>query len=580
MLLALALCSVGGVVTLVGRLASGPPVAQKRTPLSNEAGTQSYPAFSPDGQRLAYSARSASKTGAFHVYVRATGPDQGRQLTSGDGNDVSPAWSPDGAQIAFMRTLNGRASYVVIPAGGGAERQVAEGQATGDESRPAPSVAWTPDGKALVVSISDKSAPVLEIAPLDGSKIRPLTTNVEGSGGDTTPAVSPDGAAVAFVRGNSSTDGSDIFLCNLNGGPPRRVTFDDKPIRGLTWTPDGRDLIYAANRMHGWRLWRLPAFGGSPRDVTVAGGRAQYPAVAPMGNRLVYADSTEASAIWRAELGVKEPGGKKSSGKETNATTAEDRSFFRSLGREWWPMYSPDGKKIADFVGQNESDQLMVSDADGNNRVQITHMTGARMGRLRWSPDSKTLLFDVSLGGEPDLYTVPAAGGKTTSILVGGSNASWSNDGKHIYYAHQGQIWRASAAGRDPEPLVRQMGATQPIESPDGKYIYYRLRRSFWRIPVSGGEGEEVVFPDHVLWWSTTMEVTKNGLYYLEFERGDRNFLLSRYDFAAKNNSVVFRFHNMDFGSPSFSVSPDGRWVIYPRVDQSQTDLVMIENYR
>ena len=569
-LLALALCSVGGVVTIMGRLATGPPVEQKRLPLSSESGTNAYPAFSPDGQRVAYGARGVSKVGTFHVFVRTVAKDTPRQLTQGSGNDVSPAWSPDGASLAFLRVEDGRAQYMVVPVGGGTERKIAEFDAWGDETQPLPSVSWTHDGKALVVVAPDeKQMPGLALVSIDNGQTTRITNPPEGSEGDGMPSVSPDGNTLAFVR-QTGSDGADIYLCDPSGASVRRLTFDDRTIRGLAWTPDSRDLVYSGTRVGGWRLWRLPAFGGSPRELTIAGRQAQFPAVSTAGYHVAYADSPSVSAIWRANL--------------DSANSADERPLIRSSGRESSPMYSPDGKKIADISDQTGTDEIWVSDADGANRFQVTNFKGASIGRLRWSPDSRTILFDARGDHGQDLYTVPATeGGKSTRVILGGWNASWSHDGKRIYYDARGQIWRADEHGGSPEQLVKEMGGAQPVESADGKFVYFRSGRTFWRVPVEGGEGEEAIVPDHDLMWATTIQPVKKGVYYAEFQRSTRSILVAFWDFSAKKNTTAFQIKNAQFGFGQghlFSVSPDGKTIIFPRVDQSQTDLMLIENFR
>ena len=81
-MLALALCSVGGLVTLMGRLATGPQLVQKRVQISAGEQSEAYPAISPDGKRLAYSARESSKVSAFHVFVRELPSGKALQLTN------------------------------------------------------------------------------------------------------------------------------------------------------------------------------------------------------------------------------------------------------------------------------------------------------------------------------------------------------------------------------------------------------------------------------------------------------------------------------------------------------------------
>ena len=565
-MLALALASVSLVVTLMGKLAGGPATQeQKRVQMTGAAGLESYPSLSPDGKRVAYSGREASKASVWHIYVRDVPSGTPKQLTRGEETDVAPVWSPDGGTLAFQRIGDEKVEYVVIPADGGAERKVAEFSPAPDAANPMPAVSWLPDGKSLVVVQPAKDKPAaLALATIATGKVERITSPPDGSEGDSTPAVSPGGDTLAFVRGTVN-EGADVWVSDLKGANPRRVTFDDRTIRGLAWTRDGQDLLYAANRMHGWHVWRVASAGGSPRDIPAAGDSAYYPAVGR--NRLAYTDSPTVSAIWRATLG--------------GPDVDDERMLIRSGGRESSPSYSPDGSKIASISEEAGGEEVFVQDANGGNRVQLTHMNRPRVGRVRWSADGKWLIFDAADANHgAEVFVLQATpGAQPTRVLSNAIEASFSRDGKSIYYQSRGQIWKAAANGSKPELLVRMFGSGQPMESADGKYVIFRSRRSLWRVSPAGGEPEEFIVPDQDMFW-TTIQPVKNGVYYLVWERSVRGMAVMFYDYATKKSTAMTHSRGFDRNSSTFSVSPDGKYVLYPKVDRNQTNLAVVENFK
>jgi Tol biopolymer transport system component len=302
----------------------------------------------------------------------------------------------------------------------------------------------------------------------------------------------------------------------------------------------------------------------------MAGAQAHFPAIAPQGQRLAYTDSPSVSAIWRAELG---------------APDSEGQPIIRSLGRETMPEYSPDGKRIADVSDQTGADEIWVSDADGGNRVQLTSLKGPRINRVRWSPDGRLLLFVTRADRGAEVYTMPAAGGRPDKpyrvrLESGSGGASWSHDGKSMYFQLRGQIWKANANGGNPRRITTTFGSLSPEESADGKYVYYRKWRAIWRVPADGGLEEQAIVPEHDTPW-IDVEPARKGVYYLEFARGARAMLVSFYDFKTGRSEEAFRMKDAElFQAMSFSVSPDGKYILYPRVDQSQTNLMLVENFR
>lgn len=204
-LLALGLCSVGVVVSLLGRLATGPLQEPKRIEFTNEPGAHAYPAFSRDGKQVAYSAHGVLKDDAFHIFVRPSSGGAPRQLTTGEASDVGPVWKRDGSSLAFLRVNEDAILVMVIPAAGGEPRKVAQFAAATDEVQPEPAVAWMGDGKSLVVAGAAEDQPsAVSVVDVETGTMRRITNPAKDTVGDSAPSVAPDGATIAFMRSTAN----------------------------------------------------------------------------------------------------------------------------------------------------------------------------------------------------------------------------------------------------------------------------------------------------------------------------------------------------------------------------------------
>jgi Tol biopolymer transport system component len=213
--------------------------------------------------------------------------------------------------------------------------------------------------------------------------------------------------------------------------------------------------------------------------------------------------------------------------------------------------------------------------------VRLTDIKNMRLWPPRWSPDGKTLLFEARGDSGPEIHTVPAdaKGPVPTTRVVLGSSGSWAHDGKSIYYVTRGQIWKAAADGANPRPVETEPGANLPQESPDGKSIYFRQGGSIRRMPAEGGAFQDVVSDRNLMF--TSIQPAAGGLYFMEFAMGERGMVVSFQDVNSRSSRPVFHLHHMDLGPRAgFSVAPDGSAILYPRMDENASNLMLIENFR
>jgi hypothetical protein len=182
------------------------------------------PAFSPDGQRIAYDNSFIGQNPGLFIYDRAT--RKTTQVANTGQGATAPAWSPDGRQLAFVDFDSGIS--VVATNGAGLHKiavAVPNGAAHEPDSLGAP--AWSPDGKTVALEIQGNSSMCrtrIGFVVIGGSTTPTERFPQVNSCGDSHPAWSADGARLVFQGYDQGGQGMSLFVVNADGSGPHRIT--------------------------------------------------------------------------------------------------------------------------------------------------------------------------------------------------------------------------------------------------------------------------------------------------------------------------------------------------------------------
>jgi Tol biopolymer transport system component len=448
---------------------------------------------------------------------------------------------------------------------------------------------WTADGRYLLAGAAPQSVSGtvsgIYALPLSGGEPRRLTTP-KSPAIDWMPDVSPDGRRLAYAscQDPALRSSCDIHVVELDNalvpqGAPRRLT--PAPfwsVRGVTWSGDGRSIIYGVAQPAFVSLWRIDADGaGTPRRIATAGFNALFPRMAPNMDRLVFTQSIIDTDIYRFE------------------TARIPDAVARSSVFDGNPRFSPDGRRIAFCSARSVgATEIWMSNRDGSAVRQVTRGPGQWQCSPSWAPDGRRLAVE-SLGadGQWSIWLTGVDGGVARQMTTepGDHRApSWSHDGQWLYYSSaQGDgrdIWRVHVVTAARERLTRGGSGLTAMEAPNERAILYQPQTTahaqdaadapVFAQPFDGGAPRQVI--DCVR--GTAFASVRDAIYYIPCQSGS-DVSVYRLNPVTGERRQVGRLEGYQASMPSgFEVSPNERTILYDRLVSAGEDLMVIENFK
>ncbi len=416
----------------------------------------------------------------------------------------------------------------------------------------------------------------LWIGNLSGGLSRRLTS---APGTETMPKISPDGKTIAFV---AQYDGqSNIYTMPIEGGEPKRLTYDSEQDLCLGWTPS-RDVAYATASLgptHGRqaRMFLVSPKGGLPRSTPLMEITAG--SFFPDGKTVAYTRFNSYAFNWRRYRGG-------SQGKISIYNMATNTYSELPHGREqsYFPMVV--GRSIYYTSDRNEATQnLYRYDLDKRSDTQITHFTDAD---VRYpSTDGKTIVYerngnlyayDVASGQTKDVAPkVPsenlAARPEMRSLASQISSISISPSGARVAVEARGEIFSVPAKAGDTRNITNSQGSRErfPTWSPDGKTIAYASDATgnyeVYVQPQLGGTPERL----------TNAKLDITGLRYspdskiIGITTGAHDLYILDVD-----SKRLTKVYHADYAMGGWDWSPDSKWIAYTLAGRNQLNSVYL----
>ncbi len=437
--------------------------------LTDFAGLEDSPAFSPDGKSVAFVSDS---TGSRHIWIRLLAGGPPLQITHDAGEHLEPRWSQDSAALIYYTPPpegDAQGALWQVSALGGSPRRLISSMSGADVSH---------DGKRLTFFRLNGKQMELVASDRNGSNAR-VVMQAAVSFSYRQPRWSPDDGSIAYLHSLENW-ADDIYVVPSAGGSVRQVTHDNTLMTGLAWLADGSRLLYSSARgstvlyLPTLHLWQISPAGKDLQQLTFGEAGDENPDVDHDG-RIVVSRRHMQFDIWKFPV---------------NGDPAENvRRAVRithQTGQVQTPTLSPDDRQLAYLSDNGGHGNLWVMELSSGETHQITYEQGSNvvMGVPLWSPDGSSIAFATNrpseLGRGIGYWLIHPDGSGLRLAIPEGAWTTWSGDSKWLYYADSSPVRDTGSFRLMKSPVdggaavvVRSDNARGPALGPDGSALYY-----------------------------------------------------------------------------------------------------------